>query len=64
MGDILKKITEILNDGADFEQSRSTGIIIKSKLDWFGAIDGQGTSESNPAQAEGVGDTKERISKT
>lgn len=38
MGDILKKITELLENGGNYEERRSTGIIINSN--WFDAIDG------------------------
>jgi hypothetical protein len=37
MGDILKKITELLENGGNYEQSRSTGIVINSN--WFDAVD-------------------------
>jgi hypothetical protein len=41
MGDILRKIQELLENGGEFEQSRSTGIIIRSAVNFFDAIDGE-----------------------
>ena len=38
MGAITQKIFDLLSEGSNIEQSRSTGIIIKSN--WFNAIDG------------------------
>jgi hypothetical protein len=41
MGDILRKIQELLENGGEYEQSRSTGIIISSKVNWFDAVLGE-----------------------
>lgn len=61
MGDILKKITELLENGSNYEERRSTGIIISN---WFDAIDGeddrQGASGISSTAASNTKDNKER----
>jgi hypothetical protein len=50
MGDILKKITELIADGANYEERRSKGIVVAN---WFDAIDCK-----NGVALPGGGETK------
>lgn len=59
MGDILKKITELLNDGADIEQQRSTGIILNSKVGWFDAVDSEDDGRAATAVSKGSANDNE-----
>jgi hypothetical protein len=55
MGSITKKIFELLESGANIEERRSIGIIIKSN--WFDALDDtnrRAVAELNPASTSPV----------
>lgn len=57
MGDILRKITELLENGANYEERRSTGTLIK--CGWFDAIDDtsegtRGRGKANKAKDKGA----------
>jgi hypothetical protein len=64
MGAITQKIFDLLSEGSNIEQSRSTGIIIHSN--WFDAIDGEadpvapGREESKGADPRNVSEGRDK----